>query len=166
MVVSKEKILIAIKQILCHISRDTMTYCFVLARRLLNKGLIIGTFIEKETGRVIPVKGAIAQAAYPEKLKAGGIEILQGKKRVEFLEKFNLWQSPYTGEVANRDEQKPKTISIEIPVMQLPSPMPGDPCPSCGGSGMQSMITNRTGKITQQNKCPECEGIGKIRKVD
>jgi hypothetical protein len=140
-----------------------MTYYFILARRLLDKGIVIGAFVEKETGRVIPVKNSISQAAYPDKLRAGGIEILQGKKRIEILDKFGLWQSGYTGEIQQRTAPKSKASRIEIPVMQFPASKPGDPCPACGGSGIQSMITNRTGQIKKNNKCPECDGTGKIK---
>jgi hypothetical protein len=141
-----------------------MTYTFVLARRLLNKGLVIGTFIETETGHIVPVKGNVAQAAYPDKLKARSIEIIQGVKKIEFLDKWNLWQDPYTGEITPRTDPRKKPTTVEIPVMQFPAPKPGDPCPTCGGSGIQSMaVKNRTGKITKKSQCPDCDGCGKIK---
>lgn len=139
-----------------------MTYCFLLARRLSKKGIIIGAFIEKESGRVVEIEGHVAHAAYPEKLKAIDIEILQGQKKSEFLDKFDLCQSPYTGVVQPRASMVLLKGRVEIPVMQLPAPKPGDPCPVCGGSGMQSMITTRKGEIRKKNSCPECEGTGKI----
>ena len=108
-----------------------MGYYFILARRLNRQGIVIGAFIEKETGKVVAIEGNIVHAAIPDKLKAANIEILQGKERNEYLASLGLWQNSSTGMITTRTVPvKKNKAPIEVPVMKFPEPVPGDPCPA------------------------------------
>ena len=140
-----------------------MGYYFILARKIQSQGIIIGAFVEKETGNVVTLDGRVAHAAVRGKLRGAGIDILEGKKRSAFLKEHRLWQYN-TGVIEPRVvPMRHNQSSVEIPVMQLPEPRPGDPCSTCGGSGLQRFTTTKSGGITKKIPCGDCAGTGRVQ---
>ena len=64
-------------------------YCFVATWEGCLQG-IKGAIMNRHTGKIVPHKGQVMFFADPQRLQDAGIEILRGKKRKEFLDRFGL----------------------------------------------------------------------------